>query len=280
MSKLSSALAYAGLPLTADDVKVDSSAQKRTVSASNEPDVKKYISKAALDAVESHHRKRGTLGHGFGPAESFYVVQTGGGTYSYADITKNRKVPLSTMEEDGEDAFVDASEMPGPASPPRSRFSAQHRGESRKGKTSEELELENTTLRSTVDILSSRLSHFEAHAQDAAMASMTQSMSKSYTPDLFSLISNASTDSYFCSVLVNPHTPQEADVTSMQERLRQLEQQAEQHAEERQQLEDRAAKQAKVLHKYESKWKTIKNSAQAKHEAKKAEREGDGGGEG
>ena len=179
MSKLSSALAYAGLPLTADDVKTDQSSQKKTVSASNEPDVKKYISKAALDAMEYQHRERGTFGHGFGPAESFYMVQTGGGTYSYADITKNRHSHLSGIEEDDEDAFVDAREIPGPSSPKHSRF-VQHGNQklSSKGRTQEELQLENDTLKSTIDRLSQRLSNFEAHAQDASMAALTQSMSK------------------------------------------------------------------------------------------------------
>lgn len=179
MSKLSSALAYAGLPLTADDIKTDQPPQKRTVTASNDPDVKKYISKAALDAVEYQHRKHGTFGHGFGPAESFYVVQTGGGTYSYADITKNRQAPLSAMGEDDEESFVDARELPGSTSPKRSRNrTAPPKRDASGQKTQEEVELENTTLKSTIDFLSSRLSQFEAHAQDAAMASMTQSMSE------------------------------------------------------------------------------------------------------
>lgn len=183
MSKLSSALAYAGLPLTADDIKTEppSTSQKRTVSASNDPDVKKYISKAALDAVEYQHRKRGTFGHGFGPSESFYVVQTGGGTYSYADITKNHQAPLSAMDEDDEESFVDAREIPVPGSPKRSRTAQPRRGTFGKTQTQEELELENRTLKNTIDFLSGRLSNFEAHAQDAAMASMTQSMSESIT---------------------------------------------------------------------------------------------------
>lgn len=185
MSKLSSALAYAGLPLTADDIKPDQPSPKRTVSASNEPDVKKYISKAALDAVEYQHRQRGTFGHGFGPAESFYVVQTGGGTYSYADITKNRQSHLSGIDEDDEDSFVDAREIPGPPSPKRSRTAPPRRETFGKGRTSEELELENTTLKSNMDDLARRLALFEAHAQDAAMASMTQSMSE-YRPSVLS----------------------------------------------------------------------------------------------
>lgn len=65
---------------------------------------------------------------------------------------------------------------------------------------------------------------------------------------------------------------------AMQERLRQLEQQIEQQAEERQQLEDRAVKQAKMLEKYHSKWKEIKTSAKEKDKAKKEKAERGGGG--
>lgn len=178
MSKLSSALAYAGLPLTADDIKVESPTQKRTVKASNEPDVNKYISKAALDAVEHQHRQRGTFGTGFGGAESFYMVQTGGGTYSYADITKNRQPHLSGIDEDDEDSFVDAREAPGSSSPKRSRIGPQKRHTFGRAQSQEELEVQNATLRDTINFLSDKLSVFEHHAQDAAMQSMTQSMSK------------------------------------------------------------------------------------------------------
>ena len=103
MSKLSSVLAYAGLPLTAEESQQPEPAPKekilkdrnnRTVSAANEPDVKKYFSKAALTAIEDEHRQRGAHGQVFGPAESFYVVQKGGGTYSYADIARNQQLHL------------------------------------------------------------------------------------------------------------------------------------------------------------------------------------------
>ena len=93
-------LAYAGLPLTADDIVVSEPStkppqpEKRTVSAGNDTDVKKIFSRAALDAIEDDHRLRhGNQGHAFGPAESFYVVQKGGGTYSYAEIAKAQQSP-------------------------------------------------------------------------------------------------------------------------------------------------------------------------------------------
>lgn len=63
----------------------------------------------------------------------------------------------------------------------------------------------------------------------------------------------------------------------MEERLRQLEKQIEKQAEERQALEDRGAKQTKMLKKYHSKWEEIKTSAKEKDKAKKekAEKGGD-----
>lgn len=59
----------------------------------------------------------------------------------------------------------------------------------------------------------------------------------------------------------------------MQERLKQLERQIEQQAEERQQLEDRAAKQTKMLKKYQSKWEELKTSAKEKDKARKEKAE-------
>ncbi|WPH03014.1 Hypothetical protein R9X50_00588800 [Acrodontium crateriforme] len=182
MSKLSSVLAYAGLPLTAEDSQTDQTpdlkAGKKRVSASNDPDVKKIFSKAALDAIEEEHRRRGTLGHGFGPAESFYVVPNSGGTMSYAEMARNQH-QLSNIGEDDEDSFVDAREMPGPPSPRHSRRPSSQqnqRGSFGKARTGEELELENTTLKATLEQVAKRLQNFEAHAQDASMAALTQSM--------------------------------------------------------------------------------------------------------
>ena len=247
MSKLSSALAYAGLPLTADDIQQSQvvakpKPEKRTVSASNEPDVKKIFSKAALDAIEDDHRQRGTLGHGFGPAESFYVVQTGGGTYSYADIAKAQQ-QLSGIGEDDEDAFVDARELPGPPSPRHNRSSHSKRGSFGNPRTGEELELENTTLKHTLEQLASRLANFEAHAQDASMAALTQSMATL--------------------------RPQVGGDTGLQERLNALEQQVEQQTEQRQKLEALAMKQEKKIRKYDEKWKDIRKSALEKQNAKR-----------
>ncbi|KAK5135537.1 hypothetical protein LTR08_005172 [Meristemomyces frigidus] len=235
MSKLSSVLAYAGLPLTADDIKTEPKSARETVRAGNEPDVKKLFSKAALNAIEDEHRQRGTLGHGFGPAESFYVVPTSGLTKSYSGIVANERHHLGGIGEDDEEAFVDAREAPGPPSPRHSRSVQSRRDSFGKARTSEELELENVTLKQTLEQLAGRLANFEAHAQDASMAALTQSIATLHMPDV-----------------------------ATSERLRLLEQQIEKDEEERQRLEALAIKQEKQLKRYEKKYQVIKTGALVK----------------
>ena len=250
MSKLSSVLAYAGLPLIPEDALVEpepTTTQKsgrRTVKAGNDPDVKRIFSKAALDAIEDEHRKRGTLGHGFGPAESFYVVQKGGGTYSYADIAraqqqKGSNVPL----DDEEPEFVDAKEVQGQLSPQQSRLARSARDSFGNPRTTEELDLENMTLKQTLHDLANRLAVFEAHAQDASFAALTQSVA-------------------------NLGPSGDRDMAT-QERLRQLEKQVETQAEEREKLEGLASKQEKMLKKYHLKFEEIKQSAREKDKVKR-----------
>ena len=98
MSKLSSVLAYAGLPLTGEDAQAEQNKQKlntKTVSASNDPDVKKIFSKAALDAIEDEHRQRGMQGHAFGPAESFYVVHDRAGVVAHFLLSIHQAIAAS-----------------------------------------------------------------------------------------------------------------------------------------------------------------------------------------
>lgn len=248
MSKLSSVLAYAGLPLTADEIKPEPKITGRTVRAGHEPEVKKIFSKAALAAIEEEHRQRGTLGHGFGPAESFYVVPPTAMTTSYAGIMRNDRHQLGGIGEDDDEAFVDAREAPGPPSPRHSRSIQGRRSSFGKTRTSEELELENVTLKQTLEQLAGRLANFEAHAQDASMAALTQSM-------------------------VGLRPPGVATDATMAERLRQLEQQIEIDAEERQKLEAHATKQEKQLRKWNERYQTLKAGAKEKMSRKeKSER--------
>ena len=251
MSKLSSVLAYAGLPLAAEDSRPDQSSKpqssRRTVSAGNEADVKKIFSKAALDAIEDEHRQRGTFGQGFAPAESFYMVQRTGGTVSYADITKTHQQQLAELVEEEEPEFVDAKEAPGPPSPTVSRLSQQQRGSFGSPRTQEELELENTTLKQTLEQVAGRLAAFEAHAQDASMAAVTQSM---------------------VSIRPEPSGAGQGDA-AVQDRLRQLERQVEQQAEERQKLEAHAIKLEKMNRKWKARWDDVENRAKERTKAKR-----------
>lgn len=253
MSKLSSVLAYAGLPLTAEEPqRSEAPAEKprkdrksRTVSAATEPDVKKYFSKAALNAIEDEHRQRGAHGQVFGPAESFYVVQKGGGTYSYADIARNQQ--LHSPREEEEEGFVDAQE--GRAAPRHGRAAFG------KSRTAEELELENTTLKTTLEQLASRLSNFELHAQDASMAALTQSM--------------ASLQSAPYSHKGPPSTEPTSDLQDALERVRALETQLSSQVEQHEKLEALAQKQEKKIRMYHSKWEDVKKSAREKEKAKR-----------
>ena len=253
MSKISSVLAFAGLPLTAEESQPDqnskSKSERRTVTAGNDVDVKKIFSKAALDAIEDEHRQRGTLGHGFGPTESFYVVQKGGGTYSYADIARAQQHQLSGIGEEEEVEFVDAKEVLAPPSP---RFSNEGRGSFGKPRTQEELELENSTLKQTLEQVAGRLANFEAHAQDASMAALTQSMVSLRPPTSGGVGGGGGVQ----------------DVAT-HERIRMLERQVEQQAEGRQKLEGLASRQEKMLKKYHYKWEEVKKSAKEKDRIKK-----------
>lgn len=253
-SKLSAMLAFAGLPLTAEEEKADQSARtdkKGTVKASNDPDVKKIFSPAALKAIEDEYRQRGTQGHVFGPAESFYVVPTGGGTFSYADITKAQQAGLMShlggIDEEGDDDFVDAREAPGPSSPAYSRT----RHEFGKGSTLEELQLQNVTLKHTLDQLAQRIGEFERHSQDASMAILTQSIA---------------------SMRPQPASPPASDAATA-EKLRKLEAELEKQAAERQELEALTKKQESTLRKYHKAWNDLKQGAREKDRAKREKAE-------
>ncbi|OBT86754.1 hypothetical protein VE02_04230 [Pseudogymnoascus sp. 03VT05] len=175
LSKLSAPLAFAGLPLIAEESTQPAKPPSRpSTSASANPDLSRYISRAALRASASKT----------GAADSFYVVPTTGGTASYASILsfaekEKRRLadqrPASSFEDDD---FVDAREHPSPPSPTKSRsFAAAAVPSSRSGKSAkegdrerEELGIENKSLKACVDMLSKRLHAFEAAAQSSTIA--------------------------------------------------------------------------------------------------------------
>ncbi|KAL6718759.1 hypothetical protein ACLMJK_002993 [Lecanora helva] len=190
-SKLSAPLAFAGLPLTAEDTPQSqpekptqttpqrSTKSKREDRATVEPDYSRLFSKAALQAVREEPG-----GNNLGAAESFYVVPTTGGTMPYASVLARSHIPR--LERDGTrtsedmEEFVDARETPaGPPSPQMVRG-----GKKVGGKTMEELQLENETLRAMLENVSRRLQDFEMGAQTSSMAlhqSIRASMKQSPT---------------------------------------------------------------------------------------------------
>jgi hypothetical protein len=183
LSKLSAPLAFAGLPLTPEEdpsQNPDTSSSVKQAKGQKErwpsdPDLTRYISRAALRATAAGHLAN----------DSFYVVPPSGHTVSYAHILsfaekEKRRVAVSTHSENpdlftdaDEDDFFDAKEAPGPVSPTSSgRFMLGVKrlsGKEMENKV-EELDLENKSLKEVVDKLSKRLHAFEMAAQNSSMA--------------------------------------------------------------------------------------------------------------
>lgn len=184
VNRLSAPLAFAGLPLFSEtDVSPvspevpaptrKSKPQSRERMPTEEPDLTKYISKAAL---------RASARDGHPENDSFYVVPTTGHTVSYAHILsfaeKEKRRLAASMhstapdlfpDPNDEDDFVDARETPMPNSPKNSKRSRRNAGRETDTRI-EELDLENKSLKQCVDQLSNRLHAFEMAAQNSSMA--------------------------------------------------------------------------------------------------------------
>lgn len=181
LSKISAPLAFAGLPLVSEETTPPSKSEPTTSTSkrpasrdkSEDPDLTKYISRAALRASS-----RGHSGN-----DSFYVVPTSGQTISYAQIMsfdqkEKRRMAASIHSENPDlfsdptedDDFVDARETPMPSSPGLSRRSSkQMSGRDLENKI-EELDTENKSLKDCIDRLTKRLHSFELAAQQNNMA--------------------------------------------------------------------------------------------------------------
>lgn len=184
ISKLSAPLAFAGLPLISEEdstptIPETSNTKKvkgQKERTSSDPDLTKYISRAALRATAGGHSAN----------DSFYVVPPSGHTVSYAHILsfaeKERRRLAASMHSENpnlfadpdEDDFFDAKEMPGPVSPTSTSRRFTFGGKRLSGKEMEvrveELDLENKSLKEVVDKLSKRLHTFEMAAQNSSMA--------------------------------------------------------------------------------------------------------------
>ncbi|KAK7704835.1 hypothetical protein SLS64_008183 [Diaporthe eres] len=186
INRLSTPLAFAGLPLVTEESTAESPApevlpQKRdrgkTIPTSGEePDLSKIYSKAALRAVQRD-------GHAVN--DSFYVVPTSGHTVSYANILnfdqKERRRAIAASHHDGEvepaddpdeDDFVDARESQVSVSPSTKRRSGKSQSQTERDlyNVIEELSTENASLKSMLDRVTKRLQLFEASAQHSRLA--------------------------------------------------------------------------------------------------------------
>lgn len=181
LSKISAPLAFAGLPLIAEEATAPATTEitkKRTLVEKRDtsPDLAKYISRAAI---------RASTRDGNSANDSFYVVPTTGHTVSYARILsyeekERRRLAASAHSEnsdmfpdpDEDDDFVDARETPMPPSPAFSRQSSKVvKPTTRQLENKvEELDMENKSLKEVVDKLSKRLHTFEMSAQQHGMA--------------------------------------------------------------------------------------------------------------
>ncbi|KAF4549251.1 Hypothetical protein D9617_22g065960 [Elsinoe fawcettii] len=272
LSKLSSMLAFTGLPLSEheDSPSTTTSPTASTHSQSGQkdlhstsarvstgPDVNALFSRAALKALEDQQRHPGPA---FGPGESFYVIPTSGGTASYANIlTKTREELRGQGGSKDEDEFVDAREdldsnpEVDVKSRGKSRAITQESNVAPDGTLrEEELQIENAALKQILDKLSHRLQAFESHAQDASMAMMAQSIVSHH--------SRSPLGAGGASAGVREE---------MEERMRAMEVQLEREMKEREKLGMENQKQKLVIAKYRSHWEQLKDSARAREKAKR-----------
>ncbi|KLU82540.1 hypothetical protein MAPG_01612 [Magnaporthiopsis poae ATCC 64411] len=188
INRLSAPLAFAGLPLIAEESAPETSApaeptpaprkqqraSKPPPSASADPDLSRIYSKAALRAL-------GREGHGAN--DSFYFVPATGGTVSYANILsfdqkEKRRIAASVhggddgdmIDDVDDDDFADARELHASMSPGVKRRVGRNQSSKDLQNAVEELYLENKGLKEMLDKLSKRLHAFEANAQNTHMA--------------------------------------------------------------------------------------------------------------
>jgi hypothetical protein len=275
LSKLSAPLAYAGLPLITEEpstppepAKTRETSQKSKYSSNRsttgEPDLTKFISRAALRA--SAHPAQG--------GDSFYVVPATGHTVSYANILsfaeKEKRRMAASMhsadpglfdDPDHED-FVDAHETPMPPSPGIKRFGG-------KGKSSgikelenvvEELYIENKSLKDCIDQLSKRLHAFEMSAQQSSLA-LQESMR-----------------------MMRPSSPApapsklkgEENEAKMSRKIRSLEEQVEAGEREMRKVTKENERLQAVVARYRDRWEKLKEGAKNRREVPKDAKGGDG----
>ncbi|MCJ1474051.1 hypothetical protein MMC13_002709 [Lambiella insularis] len=240
LAKLSAPLAFAGLPLNPDPPPVPPPSEKSPSNAKAvpplDPDLTRLFSRAALRAVE----------HG-NPAESFYVVPTTGGTMSYAGMLANTKHGSHLTASDEE--FVDARETMQPTSPGLARRGRAPSVRIGSGKTMEELQVENETLKAVAIDLGDRLRAFEMGAQRSSMA-LHMSMRAMQSP-------SAST----ANAREQGKLGGEKSASEQEIRIKELEDEVRDVRKEMKKLARENQKLVGVVERYRERWEILKDGA-------------------
>ena len=257
ISTLSAPLAFAGLPLSPEPLppspvkKANARPSSPTSSrVGADPDLTRIFSRAALHAVRD-----GT--GGLGGAESFYVVPTTGGTMSYAGMLSHGQLG-SNLTEDDDTEFVDASETPQPLSPSSQRrpLGSSGRGRGSSGKTVEELEVENESLRAVTVDFADRLRMFELGAQRSSIA---------LHASIRAISSPTGSVSHGGKI---PPVPNQANMAkALEDKIRAMEDEVKAVKKENKRLTKENQKYISVIERYRERWEMLKVGARERVKA-------------
>lgn len=264
ITRLSAPLAFAGLPLIAEEsASVESprpgnaeqqrSRAKSVQPTGDEPDLSKIYSKATLQTLYRD---------GHAGSDSFYVVPTSGHTLSYANILnfdqkeKRRAMAASVHgnqvemhEEQDDEDFVDARESQVTLSPATKRRVGRSQTDKDLLRIVEELSTENESLKGMLDKVTKRLHAFEASAQHSRLA-MVDSMR---LPPPGSPLSQSG-------------GPQASD-DALRKRNQELEEDLAKANRHFQMLDKDNKHLQRTVDKYRDKWEALKAGAKARREA-------------
>lgn len=294
ISKLSAPLAFASLPLGAEDsvqrnlaaaksgaeAKVDrySAAADLTQYSYKEPDIKRLVSSAALRAIRD---KDGYFTSN--ASESFYVVPTSGGMMSYAGIlSRAEKEARRESFDDDEDTFVDARENPpSPEAMTRSReknkavkrdgqitpkTSSSKAGALRSNKNLEELEMENQALKHLSDTLAKRLHMWEVNAQSSSLA-LQQSLKAIQNQAAASRqTSPTASISKPCPAQQTLSPNINANIQVDEDKVKELEALVKNHELELERVAGENEKLKNVLGRYRERWEKLKEGARSRRD--------------
>ncbi|KAK3353569.1 hypothetical protein B0T25DRAFT_215713 [Lasiosphaeria hispida] len=295
INKLSAPLAFAGLPLIAEDTVPEASPppaptpepvlpkrsrpKSSATTAGPDPELSKIFSRATLRALARD-------GHG---GDSFYVVPTSGHTASYASILNHenkekRRMAASIHEggdpsgalglDDDDDDFVDAREMQVPLISPglssasasggfRKRFAPKSRSERELQNVVEELHTENAGLKEMLDKLSKRLHAFELNSQSTHLA-LAQSIRLQRPGSPMSFSSGGAVGSGADEALKKRNRELEEQLATVMSRVGVMEKDYD--------------KLQGTVDKYRERWEKLKAGAKARREAQDSAAEGDSAG--